>query len=130
MMLSLRHQALTAASARAAIGLASILAPKVSSRIAGYPGDHNNPTARLLAGLFGVRELLLAWLVIDAARDPDGLSPGVFALQAAVDAADVAVQSLPLLRREGIDRGAAGGIAVAAVAAVGWARMARQAART
>lgn len=130
MMLSLRSQALIAASLRGSIGLAAILAPSASAKFAGYPAGQDNPTARLLAGLFGVRELLLAWLVIDAVRRPEGPSPSVFVLQAAVDAADVAVQSLPLIRREGIDRGAVGGIAVAALAAAGWARMAGQAGRT
>jgi len=127
--MSLRSRAVVAASVRGGIGVASILAPKVSSKVAGYPAEHDNPSARLLAGLFGVRELLLAWLVIDAVRSPDGPSPSVFALQAAVDAADVAVQSLPLIRREGLDRAALGGIALAGVAALGWARMAREAAR-
>jgi hypothetical protein len=130
MTLSLRNEALIGAAARASIGLASILVPGVASKAAGYPAEHDSPSARVLAGLFGVRELLLAWMVVDAVRSPDGPTPAVFALQAAVDAADVAVQSLPLVRREGIDRAALGGIALAAGSALGWARMARQAART
>jgi hypothetical protein len=71
------------------------------------------------AGLFGVRQLLLAWLVVDRVRRPAGPAPSVFALQAVVDAADVAVQSLPLIRREGVDRAALAGIALAAGSAVG-----------
>lgn len=130
MTLSLRSQALVGASARASIGLASILVPGVAAKAAGYPAEHDTPSARVLAGLFGVRELLLAWLVVDAVRSPDGPAPSVFALQAVVDAADVAVQSLPLLRREGIDRAALGGIALAAGSAMNWASMARQAARS
>ncbi|PZS15378.1 MAG: hypothetical protein DLM57_12945, partial [Pseudonocardiales bacterium] len=83
-------------SVRAGIGLASIFAPNVSARVVGYPPAHNNPTARMMGRLFGVRELLLAWLVLEAVRDPEGPSPSVFAVQAAIDAADVAVQSWPL----------------------------------
>ncbi len=114
---------------RAAIGVASIAAPTVAAKVAGYPGDHNNPTARLMSGLFGVREILLAWLVFDAARTRDGLTAGVFALQSAVDAADVVVQSVPLFKREGIDRAAVGGITLAAGASVMWAQLARSAHR-
>lgn len=121
--------AIAMSSVRAGIGLASIFAPAVSARIVGYPPAHDNPTARMMARLFGVRELLLAWLVLDAIGDPGGPSASVFAVQAAVDAADVAVQSWPLVKREGLDRGAAGGIVLAAGAAVLWGRLARQASR-
>ncbi|MEP7021596.1 MAG: hypothetical protein ABI808_13165 [Pseudonocardiales bacterium] len=127
--MSLRSRAVAGASIRGGIGVASILAPKAASKVGGFPVEHDNPSARVLAGLFGVRELLLAWLVIDAVRRPGGPSPSVFALQAAVDAADVAVQSLPLIRRQGLDRAALGGIALAGGAALGWGRMARAAAR-
>ncbi|MDP9116726.1 MAG: hypothetical protein M3O28_05610 [Actinomycetota bacterium] len=128
--MSLRSRAVLMSTVRAAIGIASIAAPTQAARVAGYPANHDNPTARLMSGLFGVRELLLAWLVIDAAATRDGLTAGVFALQSAVDAADVVVQSMPVFKREGIDRAALGGIAVAAVASVMWARLARSARRT
>lgn len=116
-------------SARAGIGVASIFAPSVSAKVAGYPAEHDNPTARAMARLFGVRELLLAWLVLDALRRPERLSPSVFAVQAAVDATDVAVQGWPLITGERLDRGTAGGIALAALAALGWGGLARRAAR-
>ncbi len=89
------------AAARAGIGVMSIATPSLSAKIVGYPAAHDNPTARMMARLFGVRELLLAYLVIDAVRGPDGPSPSVFAVQAAVDASDIVVQSWPLLQTRG-----------------------------
>lgn len=127
--MSLRTRALLMTTVRAGIGVASIAAPRQAAKIASYPVAHDNATARLMAGLFGVRELLLAWLVVDAVRDPNGLTPSVFAVQAAVDAADVVVQSVPVFKRDGIDRGAVGGIALAAGASLLWVRLAREAAR-
>lgn len=118
------------AAVRAGIGVMSIATPSLSAKIVGYPGAHDNPTARMMSRLFGVRELLLAYLVIDAVRSPDGPSPSVFAVQAAVDASDIVVQSWPLIKREGLDRAAVGGIALAGVAALAWARLAREVAAT
>ena len=71
--MSLRSRALMMSSARAGIGMASIFAPSVSARITGYPAEHDNATARMIGRLFGVRELLLAWLVVDAVRRPEVL---------------------------------------------------------
>ena len=80
--MSLRSRALMMSSARAGIGVASIFAPSVSARITGYPAEHDNATSRMVGRLFGVRELLLAWLVVDAVRRPEGAmgaprAPGV-----------------------------------------------------
>ncbi len=124
--MTLRRQALLMGAGRAGIGVMSIAAPSLSAKIVGYPAAHDNPTARMMARLFGVRELLLAYLVVDAVRGPDGPSPSVFALQAAVDASDIVVQGWPLIKREGLDRAAVSGIALAGVAACAWVRLARE----
>jgi hypothetical protein len=124
-----RSRALAMSVIRAGIGAAAIAAPGHAAKIAGYPAAHDNPSAQLMSRLFGVRELVLAWLVIDAARRPGGVTPRVLALQAAVDAADAAVQSVSVVRREGIDRGAVGGTVIAAGAAVLWGGLARRAVR-
>jgi hypothetical protein len=123
----LRNRAIAMASIRAGIGVASIAAPAFAAKVVGYPAAHDNASAHLMARLFGVRELLLAGMVVDAARRPGGLTPSVFAVQAAVDASDVAVQSWSLVKRQGIDRAASGGTALAATAAVLWARLALRA---
>lgn len=123
-----RARALRMATMRAGIGVASICAPSASARIAGFPAAHANPSARLMARLFGVRELLLAWLVFDAVRGGDP-APSVFVLQAAVDAADVAAQSVSVIKGDGIARGAISGMALAGGAAVLWGQLARKAAR-
>jgi hypothetical protein len=121
-----RSQALAMSSIRAGIGLASIFAPGTSARVMGFPAGHDTATARLVGRLFGVRELLLAWLVVDALRGDESPPPSLFMTQAAVDAGDFAVQSWSVVRGEGIARGAAGGAMVAASAAVLWARLARR----
>jgi hypothetical protein len=47
------------ALARAAYGIGTVFAPDAWLRSLGFPSAELNPTARLWAGLFGVRELIL-----------------------------------------------------------------------
>src|SRR4051812_30257471 len=73
----IRSKALRLAGARAVIGAASILAPSRAARVMGFPAEHDSSTARLMGRLFGVREIVLAWIVIDASQRPGGLSRNV-----------------------------------------------------
>lgn len=104
---------------RVAIGLAPILAARPASRLLGFPAGHDNPTARLMARLFGVRDIGLGVLVFYAIAHPE-LAAAIFLFNALTDAADLAVISIPLARDQGIDRGAALSALAAAGGGLGW----------
>ena len=122
-----RAKGLAMASLRAGIGFAAILAPSQAARVTGFPTEHDNPTSRTVGRLFGVRELVLAWLVIDASRKKYEPPPSVFAFQSAVDASDLVVQTWSILKRESTNRGVVSGVVLAASGSLMWARLAAEA---
>lgn len=105
---------------RVLIGLAPIVAAKPSSRLLGFPEAHDNPTARLMGRLFGVRDIGLGALVVMSLGDPVALRRA-FWLNLAMDLGDAAVIGVPLARRQGIDRAAALSLCAALGGAVCWA---------
>ena len=48
---------------RILLGIAPFVAARPSARLLGFPVDHDNPTTRLMARLFGVRDIGLGVLV-------------------------------------------------------------------
>lgn len=85
------------AAGRVALGLAPILAAGPTSRLLGFPQEHDNATARLMGRLFGVRDIglgalallgVLGWVPLEVA----------LLLNAAHDAGDALVIGVPLLR--------------------------------
>lgn len=94
-----------AAAGRVLIGLGPIAAARPVARLLGFPDAHDNPTTRLMARLFGIRDIGLGALMLAALHGQASLG---FALlfNAAHDVADAAAISVPLLRRQGIDRAA------------------------
>jgi hypothetical protein len=90
---------------RIAIGLAPFVAAGPSSRLLGFPARHDNPTARLMGRLFGVRDIGLGVLAFYAVRNPEA-APFVFLFNAFMDLGDLFAISIPLVKRQGIDRGA------------------------
>jgi hypothetical protein len=90
---------------RIAIGLAPFLAAAPASRMLGFPAGHDNPTARLMGRLFGVRDIGLGVLAFYAIRHPE-TAPFLFLFNAFMDLGDLFAVSIPLLKRQGIDRGA------------------------
>jgi hypothetical protein len=93
------------AAARVAIGLAPFVAAATLSRQLGFPAEHDSPTARLMARFFGVRDIGLGVLVLWALRHPEALG-FVIPFNAAMDGGDLLSISIPLVRRQGIDRAA------------------------
>jgi len=87
---ALRQRALVGAGIRAAFGVATLVAPGPASRLFGFPKGHDNGSARLMARLFGVRELAMAALVVSALDDDERLGHAC-AISAAVDVGDVIV---------------------------------------
>jgi hypothetical protein len=104
---------------RIAIGLAPFVAPRAAAVALGFPAGHDNPTARLMGRLFGARDAGLGVLTFYAIAHP-ALGPAIFLFNAATDLCDLATAAVPLIRRQGIDRGALATTAFAAPAAAAW----------
>ncbi len=107
------------ATMRALIGLAPIVAAGPASKWLGFPPEHDNPSSRLMARLFGVRDIALGAIAVGAVA---GEVSHVFALwlNAACDLGDAAMISMPLLRRQGIDKGGITSLTFALVGASAW----------
>ena len=104
---------------RIALGLAPFVAAGASSRLLGFPASHDNPTARLMARFFGVRDIGLGVLVLWALRHPETL-PFVALFNAFMDGGDLVSIFVPLVKRQGIDRAAAGSMLFALTGGLGW----------
>lgn len=104
---------------RIAIGLSPFVAPRLTAVALGFPAGHDNPTARLMGRLFGARDAGLGVLTFYAIARPE-LGPAIFLFNAAHDLCDLASAAVPLVRRQGIDRGALATMAFAAPATVAW----------
>ena len=107
------------ASARLLIGLAALLAVDRVSAVFGFPHEHITPTMRLFARLFGIRDLGLGVLVFVMLGDLPLLR---FALlfNAGHDLLDACAISVPLIRKQGIDRPARAFLAFATAGVVLW----------
>ncbi len=102
---TIEHWAWCMGVGRMMIGLAPFVAAGPASRWLGFPTAHDNASARLMARLFGVRDVGLGVLTIWAAHDFHTLKM-VALFQACHDGGDLVSAAVPLVRREGIDRGA------------------------
>ncbi len=104
---------------RIAIGLSPFVAPRATAVALGFPAAHDNPTARLMGRLFGARDVGLGVLTFYAIAHPS-LAPAIFLFNAATDFCDLTSAAVPLVRRQGIDRGALATMAFAAPAMTAW----------
>ena len=91
---------------RIALGIAPFLAAGPAARLLGFPAHHDTATARLMGRFFGVRDIGLGVLAFYAVKHPE-TAPFIFLFNAFMDAGDLAAISIPLVKRQGIDRGAA-----------------------
>lgn len=104
---------------RILLGLAPFVAARRASRLLGFPESHDSPTARLMARLFGVRDVGLGVLVFWALGHPEVL-PFVLLFNALTDFGDLVAISIPLVRRQGIDRAAWTSVGFALPAGISW----------
>ncbi len=104
---------------RIALGITPFLAAGPASQLLGFPRSHDTATARLMGRFFGVRDIGLGVLVLWALRHPEAL-PFVLLFNAAMDAGDLVSAAIPLVRRQGIDRGAALSALMATSAGLLW----------
>ena len=104
---------------RILLGLAPFVAAGPSARLLGFPLDHDSATARLMGRMFGVRDVGLGVLTFFALQHPE-IMPFVLVFQGCTDLGDLVAIAIPLVRREGIDRGAWSSLAFALPAACAW----------
>lgn len=104
---------------RILIGLAPFVAAAPASRALGFPAAHDNPTSRLMARFFGVRDIGLGALIFWTLRHPEALGFMIL-FNALTDFGDLFSTLIPLVRRQGIDRAALGSAAFAAPAGIAW----------
>ena len=104
---------------RILLGLAPFVAAGASSRLLGFPAAHDNPTARLMGRRFGVRDVGLGVLVFYGLTHPAVL-PFLLLFNALTDFGDLVAAAIPLVKRQGIDRGALMSAAFALPAGIGW----------
>ena len=102
---AMRVYASSLATGRVVIGLAPIVAPVQSMELLGFPTEHDNPSARMMAGLFGTRDIALGAITYASLGDERALRRA-FLLNLCVDLADATVISIPLVTDAGIDQAA------------------------
>lgn len=107
---------------RIALGIAPFVAAGPASRMLGFPASHDNATSRLMGRLFGVRDVGLGVLALWALQHPEAL-PFVLLFNAAMDAGDLVAISIPLFKRQGIDRAAVASALFALFGGLGWFTM-------
>lgn len=112
---------------RVALGLIPFVAAKRSAALLGFPLAHDTPTTRLMARFFGVRDVGLGLLVFYALGHPASLL-FILGFNALMDFGDLIAISIPLVKRQGIDRAAWTSVAFALPAAVAWLTVLSQAA--
>jgi len=106
-------------TARILLGLAPFLAAERTALLLGFPRSHDTPTTRLMARLFGVRDVGLGVLVFYALGHPAVLS-FVVVFNALTDFGDLVAIAIPLIRRQGIDGAAWRSVAFALPAGLAW----------
>lgn len=104
---------------RVAIGLAPFVAAGAVSRLLGFPPEHDNPTARLMGRMFGVRDVGLGVLAFYAVLHP-AVAAFVFLFNAAMDAGDLVSIGVPVAKRQGIDRAAGRSATLAITGGLAW----------
>ena len=104
---------------RILIGLAPFVAAGPASRLLGFPTAHDNPTARLMARFFGVRDIGLGVLAFYALQHPEAAA-FIFLFNALMDAGDLFAISIPLANADGIARGAVRSAVLAIGGGLGW----------
>jgi nucleotidyltransferase/DNA polymerase involved in DNA repair len=95
---------------RVALGALLALAPRQALKIFGAPSDADTPALRYMARLFGVRNAMLGVMLWQARDDRPRLQQ-MATLNAATEAVDAVAASVPLLRRQGLDRAAVSALA-------------------
>jgi uncharacterized protein YjeT (DUF2065 family) len=115
----LSHVVLAMGIGRILIGLAPFVAAGPASRMLRFPAAHDSPTTRLMARLFGVRDIGLGVLVFYALAHPE-TALFLFLFNACMDAGDLFSIGIPIVGRQGIDRAAVASSVFALTGGLAW----------
>ncbi|MDQ6746999.1 MAG: hypothetical protein M3010_02670 [Candidatus Dormibacteraeota bacterium] len=115
-----RERAMRAAAARVVIGGALTLLPGLSRRTFGIPASQDNAALRLMARLFGIRNVLLGvWAIRVQDQGPDARRL-CYQVNAAADALDVVALAVAGVTGDGLVRGALMGGALGTSEVLAW----------
>ncbi len=120
---AVRRGAAAIALARTGLGLALLGAPRTTRRLAGLDDSEVTPAARVMTGLFAVREIVLGATVLERVR-AGYPSTALLRINAACDAGDFVVLLGAMGSRGRLGRLRLGMPTAAAISAV-WLVMAR-----
>lgn len=95
------------------IGVLAFVAPRFSARLFLFPAEDDNPTARTMGRLFGVRDAVLGAIALSTSEPK--ASARLHRMTACVDAGDAVAGAI--LLRSGKARGGAIMVLVAAISA-------------
>jgi hypothetical protein len=122
-----RERATRAGIARMCVGGSLLVTTGLASRVFGAPAGHDNATTRLLARLFGIRNIVLGFWAL-AARDQGAAERKLcYQVNAAVDAADLAVLAIAFVRASEMRRAVVMSSALGGSALPAWLELAREA---
>ena len=105
---------------RMILGGTALLATGLASVVFGLNKDHDNASARAMGRLFGIRNLVIgAWTLKN--RDADlETRRGWYSINAVIDAVDIGIFAMPLVRGQGTARLSISSCALGTLAALGW----------
>jgi hypothetical protein len=101
-----REGAMRASIARIAVGSLLGLAPGLSRMAFGIPRDQDNGALRMIARLFGIRNVVLGLWAIRVQDQPSEARRLCYQLNAAVDALDIVALGIGAVAGEGLVQGA------------------------
>jgi hypothetical protein len=109
------------------VGGSLLFTTGLASRVFGAPAEQDNATTRLLARLFGIRNIVLGFWAL-AARDQSAAERKLcYQVNAAVDAADLAVLAIAFVRAPELRRAVLMSTALGGSAILAWLELAREA---
>ena len=114
-----RDQATRIGTARICVG-STLLAPGFARRVFGVPDEQDNGTVRLASRLAGIRNVVLGCWTLQVRDQGKEQRRLCYQLNAAVDAADVAVMAWAFVRHAELRRAALMGTALGGSALLAW----------
>lgn len=115
-----RERATRAGVVRMAVGTTLFLTPGLGRILFGIPQDQDNASVRLLARLFGIRNVVLGgWTLVARDHEPEQRR-ACYQLNAAVDAVDIVALAIAGITGEGLVQAAIMGSVLGASELLAW----------
>jgi hypothetical protein len=115
-----RERAMRAAGVRIVVGALLLLTPGLGRRVFGVPDNQDNGSVRLLARLFGVRNVVLGtWALMAQDQEPERRRV-CYQLNAVVDGVDLAALAIAGITGDGLVQAAVMGSLLGTSEALAW----------